>query len=228
MTGLLGAFQFLTILPIRSSSAESGRAAVWFPLVGGLLGLLAAALCTWLPVQGPLLALALVTLLTGALHEDGLADVADALRAYRTREKMLAILHDSRIGAHGAAALLLSVLIRWQALTQMHGDLWLRLPAAYALARGAMVLMARALPAAGTGLGQHFKSTLPRSAVVLVALQCAAICYLLGPLVLAAQVVLLSLAARWFTLRLGGATGDCLGFTCQLSEAASLVVLAAQ
>lgn len=224
---LLGAFQFLTVLPIRSSSSQSGPAALWFPLVGALLGLAAATPCVWLPAQGPLLALALVALLTGGLHEDGLADVCDALRAHRSREKMLAILHDSRIGAHGAAGFVFSLLIRWQALGQIHGDLWLRLPAAYAFSRGAMVLMAAVLPAVGEGLGRHFKNTLPRSAVVLVALQCAGLCYVLGPIVLAAQVLLLAIAGRWFYSRLGGATGDCLGFTCQLSEATSLVVLAA-
>ena len=224
---MLAALQLLTVLPIRSRSPESGRAAVWFPLVGALLGLAVAAVCTALPAQGPLLALMLLALVTGGLHEDGLADVCDALRAYRSREKMLAILHDSRIGAHGAAGLVFSILIRWQALTQIQGELWLRLPAAYALSRGVMVLMAAALPAAGEGLGRHFKDTLPRAAFPLVALQCAGLGYLLGPITLAALALVLVSAGRWFHLRLGGATGDCLGFTCQLAEATALVVLAA-
>lgn len=228
---LLAAFQFLTALPIRSSSPDSGRAAVWFPLVGAFLGLLAAAVCTALPTQGPLLALSLLALVTGGLHEDGLADVCDALRAYRPREKMFAILHDSSIGAHGATALIFSILIRWQALAHIHNGLWLKLPIAFALSRAAMVLVAASLPATGAGLGRHFRDTLPRDAALLVALQTAALAAFLNwPLagfVLVAQAVALALVARWFYLRLGGCTGDCLGFTCQVSEAVSLVMMAA-
>lgn len=228
---LLAAFQFLTVLPIRSSAPDSGRAAVWFPLVGALLGLLAAAACTALPTQGPLLALMLLALVTGGLHEDGLADVCDALRAYRPREKMFAILHDSSIGAHGATALVFSILLRWQALAHMQGNLWLKLPVAFALSRAAMVLVAATLPAAGAGLGRHFRDTLPRYAVALVTFQAVALAALLNwPLagfVLVSQAVALTIIARWFYLRLGGCTGDCLGFAGQISEAVSLVTMAA-
>src|SRR6202020_248337 len=56
------------------------------------------------------------TLISGVLHEDGLADVADAMRAGRTRERMIAILKDSRIGTYGAVAIVLTLVARWQAL----------------------------------------------------------------------------------------------------------------
>src|SRR5262245_11792568 len=130
------ALQFLTILPVRASTAAPGDAAWAFPIIGAFLGL-AAAVVLRLPM-GPILALAVVAILTGALHEDGLADVCDALRTHRTRERMHEILKDSRIGAHGALALVFSVVIRWQALAHLQGNTWLRLPAALGLSRASM------------------------------------------------------------------------------------------
>src|SRR5260221_7374480 len=110
------ALQFLTILPIPAQNDPPGRAAWAYPIVGALLGLLAAAL--WRLPLGPLLTVIVLAALTGGLHEDGLADVCDAIRAYRSRETMLRILKDSRIGAHGALALIASFTFRWQALSQ--------------------------------------------------------------------------------------------------------------
>lgn len=224
----LGALQFLTVLPVRTNGAGSGAA--WYPMVGALLGGFVAAVCWAVPSQGPLLALALLAAVTGGLHEDGLADVCDALRAYRSREKMLPILHDSRIGAHGALGLIFSVLIRWQALSHVQGNLWLRLPVAIAISRGSMVLNAALLPSASSGLGQHFKDSLTPAAVIAVAVQLGVACVLLGwpagVFVLASQAVLVLTLSRWFQARLGGFNGDCLGFTCQVSEAAAFVVLA--
>jgi adenosylcobinamide-GDP ribazoletransferase len=178
---------------------------------------------------GPALALALIGATTGGLHEDGLADVCDALRGYRTRERMHAILEDSRIGAHGALALGFSVLIRWQALSHLEGNPWLRLPSAYGLSRASMVLLAASSRPAGQGLGASFVATLPRHAVWLAALQSLALAALAGwragAILLAANAAALLLTRAWFHRRLGGVTGDCLGFQCQLSETLSLAVL---
>src|SRR3954449_4276988 len=108
----LGAVQFLTTLPVRRATASPGRCAVFFPLVGAAMGsaggLLLYALRNVMPPSlAALLVLSFWALLTGGLHEDGFADVADAFRAGRSREKMFAILKDSRIGAHGALAMIL-------------------------------------------------------------------------------------------------------------------------
>ncbi len=223
----LAALQFLTILPIRTQASGSGAA--WFPLIGALLGLAAAAVCWAIPSQGPLLAIAALALITGGLHEDGLADVCDALRAYRTREKMIAILHDSRIGAHGALALVFSVSIRWQALAHLQGDRWVRLAVALAVSRAAMVWMASSLPAPSTGLGAHFKRSLSSTVWTAVAAQYALGCALLGwpagVWLPASQFAVLLPVRQWFQARLGGCNGDCLGFTCQVSEAAALIAL---
>ena len=186
-----------------------------FPIVGALLGLVCAAILPW--KLGPVLAMMAVAALTGGLHEDGLADVCDAVRKYRTREQMHRILKDSRIGAHGALGLIAFFVLRWQALASMPAHAWLPLTAAYGLSRAQMVLLA-------------FVSTLPRRAALWVALESVALAVLagwpLGLVLLAANAALLLLVRRWFSLRLGGVTGDCLGFLCVASEGLSLAVLA--
>jgi adenosylcobinamide-GDP ribazoletransferase len=217
------ALQFLTVFPVR---APQGYGAAWFPWIGALLGLIAAATLR-LP-QGPLLCLIAMAALTGALHEDGLADVCDAIRSYRTRERMLEILHDSRIGAHGALALVFSVLLRWQALEHLTGNPWLRLPAAIGIARGTIVLLAACTPAAGSGLGHDFRASITNFTAVAVLAQTTALALLAGVIpalwLILLQTLLLAASRAWFIARLGGVTGDCLGFHCQLSEAVTLVL----
>ena len=218
------ALQFLTVLPVRSSSG--GYGASWFPVVGCLLGIAAAA-ALHLP-QGSIFALILVTALIGGLHEDGLADVCDAVRAYRSREKMMEILHDSRIGAHGALALVFSVLLRWQALDHLTGNIWLRLPAALAISRGTMVILAACAPALASGLGQSFRDSLSKRTLWITGAQIIALSFAGGwraaAFLIPLQIAILLVSRRWFIRRLGGVTGDCLGFQCQVSEATSLVI----
>lgn len=220
------ALQFLTILPVRPGTGSPQYGAAWFPLTGCLLGLAAAA-ALHLP-QGPLCALLLVTVLTGGLHEDGLADVCDAVRAYRSREKMQEILHDSRIGAHGALAIVFSVLRRWQALSQLTGNSWIRLPAALGISRGTMVLLAAFTPALGSGLGRHFRESLSKGAITFAGIQILALSFAGGwraaAYLIPMQVLILVAMRHWFVRRLGGVNGDCLGFQCQISETASLVL----
>ena len=221
------ALQFLTILPVPAPASPPGRAAWAFPLVGVLLGLAAAAL--WPLKLGPLMIVIGMAILTGGLHEDGLADICDALRAYRSREKMLTILKDSRIGAHGALALIASFLFRWQALVMMQGDAVYRLPAAFGISRAAMVVLAASTPAVSEGLGRAFGESLPRWAFVVSLLQLLLLAGLTGwpagVWLAGANFVALFLLRRWFLSRLGGVTGDCLGMACQISEAVSLGVL---
>ncbi|MFN0102914.1 MAG: adenosylcobinamide-GDP ribazoletransferase [Bryobacteraceae bacterium] len=222
------ALQFLTILPVPAPAGPPGRAAWAFAFVGVLLGLGAAAL--WPLKLGPVLIMIAMSLVTGGLHEDGLADVCDAVRAYRTREKMSLILKDSRIGAHGALALIASFAFRWQALAMLQGDAWYRLPAAYGISRAAMVLLAATAPAAGDGLGRAFHESLPHYAFIVAAVQVLALAALAGwpagVWLVGLNALALALLRRWFVARLGGVTGDCLGAACQVSEAVSLGVLA--
>src|ERR1051326_7376092 len=97
--GLLAAIRFLTIIPVRGGDAPPGKAAAFFPLVGAMLGAAGAGiyLLTSRAFPGSVAALATVAfwvVISGVLHEDGLADVADAVRAGRSRDRMLAILKD--------------------------------------------------------------------------------------------------------------------------------------
>lgn len=231
----LGAVQFLTILPVRGRTSSPGEAALFFPLTGALLG---AATGGVMLLSNPLFALAALIAITGCLHEDGLADVADAVRAGRSREKMLEILKDSRIGTYGAIALILSVALRWQALSQCKVDPIAGLAAALSLSRTSLVaLAATAAPVGGVsggGLGRSFADSCSRAVLVQTAAECLAIVALsvafIGWLhalaMIGATVAIVSLGGIWFTKRLGGVNGDCLGATCQAVETVNLVILA--
>jgi len=231
--GFLTALQFLTILPVGRGAAPRS-APVWFPVAGGLLGLCAAAMLKLSALAAPpalagALALLLLVLVTGGLHEDGLADIADACRAWRSPERIHEILKDSRIGAHGAAAIGLSLLIRAQAMAALLPAPWTWIPAAVALSRGGPVLLAAVSKPAGEGLGRKFRQELDGRTAIVVAVQCAAAALLCGlwPAIalLAVLGLALPVARLYFHRRLGGVTGDCLGAFSQIVESASLVVL---
>ena len=119
-----GSFQFLTALPIHGDTSSPTEAAVFFPLTGAVLGAFAGIVAQYGSMAfgrslGSLLALTCLLCISGGLHEDGLADVADAIRAGRSRERMLEILKDSRIGAYGASALIVCFLLRWESIENM-------------------------------------------------------------------------------------------------------------
>jgi adenosylcobinamide-GDP ribazoletransferase len=156
--------------------------------------------------------------------------VADAVRAGRTREKMMAILKDSRIGTYGALALIVTVAMRWQALAQTNMNPVTGMSAAVALSRASLVALASIAPAAGDGIGAAFARSCSR-AVVLVSVASAVVISLLVDLRYAAAMILASalivlLARTYFVRRLGGVNGDCLGATCHLVETVNMVILA--
>lgn len=230
-----GAIHFLTVLHWQGGSAAPGRAAVFFPVVGALLGWSGAGLFLFLkPYTGDstaaLLVLTYWTCLTGAMHEDGLADVADAVRAGRTRERMFEILKDSRIGTYGALALLFSVLIRWQALAHPAKDPLPLMVAALALPRAAQVLLAWIARPAGDGLGAWFSATLTTPVAAIACLQAVAAALWCGPrlaaIMLAGTFAMVLFAKHYFEERLGGVTGDCFGATSVLIETFLLVLVA--
>lgn len=237
---LAAAFSLLTRLPVPTRhEAPSPRAAWAWPVAGAVIGALAAtattaALALSLPA-GVAAGIALVTaaLLTGGLHEDGLADTADGLMGGQTKERRLEIMKDSRIGSYGTLALLLITLIRWSALTALvgAGHHWPALIAAGALSRAPMAVLIATLPnARGTGLS-HLTGRPPRSAT-LAALGIAAAIALLAtgltlvPMALAAAATT-ALLARAAIKGIGGQTGDILGASQQLAEAAALALAAA-
>jgi adenosylcobinamide-GDP ribazoletransferase len=226
---MLAALQFLTLIPARSNQPPA-RAAIYFPLVGALLGLAAGAIRVYTPLPpaiAALLALIFLVFITGALHEDGLADVADAFRAGRPPEKILAILKDSRIGVYGAAALILTLILRWQLIEHLADRAIPALFAACAASRGAMVVLAAASTPLGDGLGKSFCQALRKPDVILVAIESSAVPFIGGPIVgalaLAANALAILAARSYFQARAGGITGDCLGAISQVTEVLTLL-----
>jgi len=233
------AVAFLTIVPVRvrDPNASLARAAAFFPLVGAAVGAAAGGIrVAFQPLlgTGPATVLALVVLvaLTGALHQDGLADTADGLGARGDRDRRLAAMRDSAIGAFGVlgligwALLLATTLARFSAT-----DALLALVAAGALSRWAALLHAAAtLPARPDGLGAGFAPTTAAlfiaSATALTAAELAG-GVLPGLAAIAATLVVSALTSAWARRALGGRTGDTLGATVALAELAACAALLA-
>ncbi len=228
MNALLAAVRFLTVLRVPGRDVPVGRAAAYFPLVGAALGFAGAGLFV---AAGKALALPIAALLTvsfwvlisGILHEDGLADVADAVRAGRSRERMLAILKDSRVGTFGAVMLVLSLLARWQALESLATVRVVEaIVASQTVPRAAMVALAWFARPVGGGLGAALAASLGSVAALLAIAQGVAAALWCGwrpaVLILVGSVVILRVAQVWFYRRLGGVNGDCLGFVEQVLE----------
>ena len=232
---LLLAFQFMTRIPIRGlPHREDGlaRAAKFFPVVGLVIGLVAAAIPHFLAshVDRRILALMLVlyfVLITGALHEDGLADSADAFGAGWSKEQILAIMRDSRIGSYGAIAVTLSLLSRFTLMSSIGSS---RLPgilvAASVLCRWTSLPLAFLLPYAreDDGLGGCLASRLPFSSLVwATSAAVVSVAGALGRDSLVAwliTILLTGMSALYFKRRIGGITGDCFGATNQITEIA--------
>ncbi|WP_375309883.1 adenosylcobinamide-GDP ribazoletransferase [Bradyrhizobium sp. A5] len=238
------AASFVTILPVASSKPAADGAvarATWALPVAGLLVGLAGALvykiasrCGLTPNLAALLALATTVLITGALHEDGLADTADGLGGGRTRARKLEIMRDSRIGTYGTCALILSFGLRWSALATIANP-WLvalALCAAQAGARaGVPAFMSLVPPARPDGLSASAGAPPGRSVAIAFALGTLVLALALGPGKALAGLILLSLAglllARLAIRQIGGQTGDILGAFEQLGEILILLVAAA-
>ena len=213
------------------------NAALYFPAIGAALGAVTGVvLSLFEPHLGApiasLIALTILLLLTGALHEDGLADVADACRAGRSRETILRILKDSRIGTYGTLALIASFLLRWQALSRMRVNPVLGLIAALALSRTALVALAVVSPPVGDGLGASFIRDLPRpsayGAILLGALLALLAAHFSGLIMIGFTALITAGARSYFLRRIGGVNGDCLGATCQIVETINLLISAWQ
>jgi adenosylcobinamide-GDP ribazoletransferase len=234
------ALQLLTRLPVPSSPApprpeDLGRAVVFFPAVGLLIGALLAGLSGALdPVDPGVLAalvLAVWVLLTGGLHLDGLADTADAwLGGQGDRDRTLALMKDPRSGPAAIVALVLVLLAKFAALQALlaGGEALYPLLLAPVLGRTIIVLLLISTPyVRPAGLGTPYAQYLPRlSGGALVLLVAVGVVLLLGGLGGAALAVLGVgfLGFRyWLLARLGGATGDTLGAACELTEAAVLL-----
>ncbi len=237
---MLCAVQFLTRIPIRLHAHESdtlARSVVFFPLVGGLIGACAASIFLGLAFHLPRLLSALFTLLfmvaiTGALHEDGLADAADGFGGGWNREQILLIMRDSRIGTYGAVALIIGLLGRVLLLSSLPAaHVVPYIIAAHVLCRWTTLPLSLFLTAAraqtssiADGQGARVAHLVDRRAFVAASLFSIAVVVLLlrGQAVFAllAACAVTALSGLYYQRRLGGVTGDCFGATNQLTELA--------
>jgi adenosylcobinamide-GDP ribazoletransferase len=230
------ALAFLTLLPVptRTEPGGLGAAAGWFPAVGALIGLAAGSVrFAAEPTLGPGVAAALaavaLVVLTGALHQDGLADCADALGVRGGRERRIAVMRDSSVGAYGVLALALWAVLLVAALAAMprHQAIW-ALALACALGRWAAVLHAAALPAARQeGLGAAFAPSRAAVAVATGTILIAAFAHepIAALVAAAASVAATAAISAWAHRSLGGRTGDSLGALVALTEVLVSVVL---
>ena len=233
MTGFRYAWAFLTRLPGGKhprSDDELASAVVWFPLVGVVIGAVTAGAYLGLveildPFSAALLAVAFSAIVTGAFHEDGLADTADALGG-ASQQQRLEIMRDSRVGTFGALALVLVTLGKVGALQNIDGtDALVALIAAHALGRTAALALMLTLPTArSTGLGAAYTTSLPRRLVTVVVVVFVAAAASLGVAAVGAVFGVVALTAVVAHRRFGGLTGDVLGAAEQLSELAVLLV----
>ena len=229
------AFQFLTRLPVpQVPFAPDGlaRAVKFFPLVGLVIGAGAALLQKVLSPHlsrpaAALVVLAYLVLITGCLHEDGLADASDGLGGGWNPQQILTIMRDSRIGSYGAIALVMSLLLRWLLLARVPAAAFLpTVVSAHVLCRWSTLPLSYFLPPARPAEGQGArvaqlvtrKGLLTGTALALVIVG-AALRLLAWKAILAATVVTLS-SGWYYRRRIGGVTGDCFGATNQLTEIA--------
>ena len=232
---MLTAVGFLTRLPVPAarSAPDLSRAAFFFPLVGALVGGIAAATRALAdqalpPLPATLLAVTAALIVTGALHEDGLADVADALGAHTTRERRLEILKDPRVGAFGALALIVAVgLITTTIATLDTADAVKALVISHTLSRWAILPVSIALqPAKPGGSGSLLRVSMP-SVIAATVIAAAFVTPLQGAPALLAAALATAASAHVLRTTLGGITGDGYGATAKLAELAAATTLVA-
>jgi adenosylcobinamide-GDP ribazoletransferase len=240
-TDLRTGLAFCTRLPVSVPEAANLARAAWtFPVVGAMVGAL-GALVYWLadslglpPFVSATLAVAATALITGCLHEDGLADTADGFGGGGTKARKLEIMRDSRSGAYGVVVLIVAVLLRVGAIAALAGPgpAAAALIAAHAGARGVLPLFMRAVPNAredGLSAGVGTPTTGAATAATLLGLLALMVCLGIGTGLVAALVVVAGLIflARLSVKQIGGQTGDVLGAVEQMSEILILLTAAA-
>lgn len=239
------ALQFLTRIPVKSfddfEPVWLDRTAKYFPLVGALVGVIGGAVIVattiFIPQPLPaLLGLCAAIAVTGAFHEDGLADTADGFGGGQTREQRLEIMKDSRIGTYGTIALLAMLATKATALMQIGPiQMVFTFIAAHAAARLTGVIAIRVMHYAGDAEAAKVKP-LARSIsngelAVAIFFGLAPGVLLLSPATLTIALVTAAIAclllARMSQRLIGGYTGDVLGAIEQVFETAFIVAAAA-
>jgi adenosylcobinamide-GDP ribazoletransferase len=227
------ALQFLTRLPVpralNSSETDIGKAAAFFPLIGVIVGGVAAlafvVLQRVLPLPASVLfAIFLAAFLTNGFHEDGLADSFDGFGGGWTKDRVLEIMRDSRIGTYGTLALILIVLGKLNFLSSLPpGQIWRWLIVAHTASRWTILPRCASLPyARAEGQGKLVAKQVGVLEIILGTVTLLLVLILLpwqaalAALLVTTLVTLLS--GLYFRARLQGITGDCLGAANQLTE----------
>lgn len=242
------AVQFLTRLPVPggdqpASPDDLRRSVAFFPLVGTGIGLATATVAwgagqLWPAWLAAVLALAVEARVTGGFHEDAVADFFDAFGGGWTRDDVLRILKDSRIGSFGSLALILAVLMRLGAIAHLAGPLlFVALAASAALGRWIVLILMALLPpppgqvSMARDVGQQLGWRHVAAGALLAAPGAFALAWV-APLQAALAALLLVALVGYFYVylrrRLGGVTGDCLGCLCYLGQIAVLLAAAAR
>jgi adenosylcobinamide-GDP ribazoletransferase len=241
----LGALMFMTRLPVGKGyvfrSQDLPRSAVYFPIVGVMIGLLGGLvlLCAepfLPPVIAVLFCMGTTVLVTGALHEDGLADAMDGLLGGQEPRQRLEIMRDSRLGSYGAVALWFSLTAKAFVLTSLLEEGVLKavtaLIVAQGLGRAATVVLLFSHPYVRSD--QSKASPFGNAVTLKEALLALIFPVLLSFVLLGNKSVLILIAAaagtwaagRYFQKKIGGITGDCLGAASQLIELVCYLSLA--
>jgi adenosylcobinamide-GDP ribazoletransferase len=233
------AISFLTRLPIvkRDFTGLKLASSSWaFPLVGAIVGAWAWAVYVCAlsigisPIISAWLAIFFQIILTGGLHEDGLADTADGLASSRSKEQKLAIMRDSRIGSYGVVALLIAISLRANAISVFPAhSLWFFV-AAEVTSRALMVLVMRG-SASARAEGLSASAGRPTGKQTIFSLFIGVFSLFIATSFLNAIFCIIIIAIIFFVIReisrknFGGITGDVLGASQQISEATLLILL---
>ena len=232
---LRAAILFLTRIPLPGGGNINpnalATATAWFPLIGILIGAamggMGMVLLEWLdPMITATLVVAFGVLLTGAMHEDGLADAADGLGGGWNPAQRLEIMRDSRIGSYGGIAIVLAIMLRITTLAATPPGQWLTtLVVAHALARWAGVLLLR-LPYARTeGKAAPMIAGIRPWHGVVASVTAVALAIATSALITVAWVLfVVGLSSMWFRKKVGGITGDLLGAAIVITELGILVL----
>ncbi len=239
------AFTFMTRLPVgplaSHDPADLPASAAYFPIVGLAVGLLGAAaysvaLRLWTPAVAVLVAIIVTVRATGAFHEDALADALDGFGGGWSREQVFAIMKDSRVGSYALVGVVLVVALKFATLSDAASFLSARgiagaIVAGHTLGRWSSLPLIRwqpyvrpSLPGERPSAGRPFVASVSNArlaagtlftvAIVIAALGASA--WIAGLV----TIVVTLLAARYFSRRIGGITGDALGAANQLVEVA--------
>ena len=231
MKGLIIAFQFLTRLPMPSVSMDAASFAAsmrWFPVAGIAVGgvvagafWLGAQVDPWLAALAGLIAWVWVT---GALHLDGLSDLADAKgAAHRDPARLLAVMADPHVGSFGVVALVLQLIAKLVLLHLLPPAAWPALLLIPAIARIGPLVWTRWLPPLHGGLAQRFTGVARLPDLALYAIALVVACWFVPALAVAPLLI----GGWWLWLKrsLGGISGDCHGAGIELVETGLLAAV---